>query len=144
MSYQSGNINTNLNDNNYFIRNHNLRRELSLLRFSAREISQRRIMNAIVRELNGDFIPFTKPTIEDILERHSIMTIIEDISIDNSHEKECAVCLDSKKLNTFIKLNCEHKFCSECTISSIESDKHLDGPVCPLCREKITNMIKFN
>ena len=46
-------------------------------------------------------------------------------------EAECGICLDSKKLATFVTLpGCEHKICFACVINVVRSSSE-----CPYCRQ---------
>lgn len=56
-----------------------------------------------------------------------------------SEETDCAICLE--KYESRIKLNCNHLFCSDCVIKTIESNyKNKKKSPCPLCREIIQDV----
>ena len=51
---------------------------------------------------------------------------------------DCDICYDSVNISKFVKLNCNHKFCSECTKKSLKSCPRFKEPVCAFCRSQIT------
>ena len=53
---------------------------------------------------------------------------------------ECPVCYDGLKIESFVKLNCSHKYCKECIKKCMSSCK-LD---CPMCRAPITTIFTQN
>jgi hypothetical protein len=74
-----------------------------------------------------------------------VLTSIEPISIEVNisvfnicHEDSiCCICWEMKTDLQICKLNCNHKFCEECTLSYIKNNIR---PVCPLCRTDITKI----
>jgi hypothetical protein len=52
---------------------------------------------------------------------------------------ECNICYESFNITDFVKLNCGHEFCKECTKKSLNSCLLTQNPGCAYCREKIVN-----
>jgi len=55
--------------------------------------------------------------------------------------EECVICYDEKSYDSFVKMNCHHKFCAPCFITYIDN-KTNEGtiPCCALCRNTITSI----
>ena len=74
----------------------------------------------------------------NILNQLSV-TIIEDIKRLNDENKRCVICLeDFKNFDKSIYLPCIHLFHEKCITDWINTKKVF----CPVCRAKISNMIK--
>jgi len=57
---------------------------------------------------------------------------------------DCNICYESLNISKFVKLNCNHQFCSECTQKSLKSCRPFQEPVCAMCRSKITLLTYSN
>ena len=51
----------------------------------------------------------------------------------------CSICYDNKKLNKLVILDCNHEFCDNCIIKTLEINKNII-PCCALCRAEIKNI----
>jgi len=104
-------------------------------------INQYNLINGYVRDLIGDFdavatVPkkFNITPILNIADNH------DELENDKQDVCECAICLsDTVKLSDSVKLNCNHQFCGECLIKTLETHKSLN-PCCALCRTTISNI----
>lgn len=52
---------------------------------------------------------------------------------------ECGICYDEMSITKAVRLNCNHDFCKECTLTHIEKTKLYLVP-CPMCRTNITSI----
>ena len=52
-----------------------------------------------------------------------------------SIETECSICYELKEERDYIKIDCGHKFCVNCSLSLVKSK---NVPCCALCRKNIT------
>jgi hypothetical protein len=52
---------------------------------------------------------------------------------------ECSICYDEIKSRNFVKLNCNHEFCKDCMIKTLET-RTTNAPCCALCRCEIKNI----
>jgi hypothetical protein len=79
--------------------------------------------------INDDFIPFN----------NNINIDIKVLAFYLSKEdKTCCICMELCELNQICQLNCNHKFCCDCTQMYIKINRQ--RPLCPLCRTNITNI----
>ena len=53
---------------------------------------------------------------------------------------ECPICYDGLMIDSFVKLNCSHKYCKECIKKCMSSCKY----DCPMCRAPITTIYTQN
>ena len=51
----------------------------------------------------------------------------------------CSICYDNKNLNKFVTLDCNHEFCDNCIIKTLQMNKNII-PCCALCRAEIKNI----
>jgi len=73
------------------------------------------------------------------------LKIVEDNHITEKVE-ECVICYEVKQRNSFAILNCEHVFCGDCVVKTIEAtrsqneenDYSINHVKCSLCRENIS------
>ena len=59
---------------------------------------------------------------------------------DDINKNICTICID--KINSLLKTNCNHIYCSECIIKMIKYNNN--NISCPLCRGEILNFIYIN
>jgi len=53
-------------------------------------------------------------------------------------QHDCNICYDTKDHYEFVKLNCEHEFCSKCVIETIKMCENTNKqPFCGFCRKDI-------
>jgi len=52
---------------------------------------------------------------------------------------KCSICYENKKLNQFVTLDCNHEFCYNCIIKTLQVNKNII-PCCALCRGEIKNI----
>lgn len=55
---------------------------------------------------------------------------------------ECSICFENYEKNKFVKLNCNHDFCGDCTIKTIKTSK-INNLRCPLCRTELTTILAY-
>jgi hypothetical protein len=59
---------------------------------------------------------------------------------DNFNEIcNCSICYDIINLNKFVILDCNHEFCDNCIIKTLQMNKNII-PCCALCRAEIKNI----
>jgi hypothetical protein len=86
--------------------------------------------------------------ITDFLERQKltsnkkfqITALLKEISSD--HVTECSICYNEKMEKDFVHLNCNHKFCGECVISTLKTT--INEAKCSLCRQQVTQMSLYD
>ena len=106
-------------------------------------INQYNLINSYVRNLINDF-----DSVATVPKKFNITPILHIADNDNNKYRdnvcECAICLsDTVKISDSVKLNCNHQFCGECVIKTLEIHKSLD-PCCALCRTTISNITVNN
>lgn len=70
-----------------------------------------------------------------------ISSTIENIAEEELHKKcECNICYEEFEFKNFVKLNCNHEFCKDCLIKSVNSDRR-ESPCCAFCRTEIKSFI---
>jgi len=72
-----------------------------------------------------------------------IETEIEILNnMEKAIQKECSICMDKKSRALFVKLNCKHEFCGDCSYKSLNYNK-LNNMIntCALCRCPIDTII---
>jgi hypothetical protein len=96
----------------------------------------------ISRDLNNEFdssLSTKKYCITPILSLESTN------SNDMDLEEDCPICYEQIGSMDSVRLNCNHKFCGSCIISTLSHHRVKDcSPSCALCRQPITNMITKN
>ena len=105
-----------------------------------RELSKESLLGLfafMVATSTGGEIPNLFGLYQDI-----VLELVEDIHILEKVE-ECVICYDVKEKNNFARLNCQHIFCGECLVKTIQSKKeqneHSSNHInCSLCRESIS------
>jgi hypothetical protein len=121
--YNSNNIENYINQNDY---SHD-----TLINMP--EISS--FINNIIQSYNipetEDFIPFSPVIISPTINYN-----LETITISSEDDLNCCICMETKENPQICQLNCCHKFCSECVITYISSNRN--NPGCPICRTDIT------
>ena len=77
----------------------------------------------------------------DSTERNFDISLVLNIetSVDAHEEKECEICYDSKAINRFVKLNCNHECCASCIIQTMNNTNQYRQPCCAFCRTTMTN-----
>jgi hypothetical protein len=58
---------------------------------------------------------------------------------DTAAACECSICYEGKKSKNFVKLNCNHEFCKECMIKTLETHT-ANNLRCALCRSDIKSI----
>ena len=79
------------------------------------------------------------------LNQEIVLELVEDNYIQKEVE-ECVICYEVKNKHDFAKLNCQHIFCGECLVKTIQSkneqnyqNEHSSNHInCSLCRESIS------
>lgn len=81
------------------------------------------------------------PMSEDEFERYVLINydIITYDTIPNEICVECPICLHLRRVSA--TLNCKHVFCNACITIYIKRQSR-EKQCCPLCRQKITRVIK--
>jgi hypothetical protein len=91
----------------------------------------------IPRNLNNEFDSTSK--------KYSIMPIL---TVDNNTDNEledCPICYEQFGSNDSVRLNCNHRFCGSCILSTLSHHRFKDGsPGCALCRQNITTIMTKN
>jgi hypothetical protein len=65
--------------------------------------------------------------------KYNFITTIETERYTGDQKEECPICLDDVKCVNFVKLNCNHKFCVRCIVTSVKTNRK-DNYHCALCR----------
>ena len=76
------------------------------------------------------------------LRQDIVLELVEDIHILENID-ECVICYEVKEKNNFARLNCQHVFCGDCVVKTIqtknEQNEHSNNHInCSLCRERIS------
>jgi hypothetical protein len=59
---------------------------------------------------------------------------------ENMNKKSnCSICYDNKKLKNFVVYDCNHEFCENCIIKTLQINKNII-PCCALCRCEFKNL----
>jgi hypothetical protein len=71
-----------------------------------------------------------------------VLELLEDNFIPEKVE-ECVICYEVKEKDKFARLNCEHIFCGDCVVKTIqtknEQNEHSNNHIkCSLCRESVS------
>jgi len=94
----------------------------------------------VVLNSTGDDIPNLFGITQDI-----VLELLEDNFIPEKVE-ECVICYEVKEKDKFARLNCEHIFCGDCVVKTIqikneqnEQNGNLNNHIkCSLCRESVS------
>lgn len=74
---------------------------------------------------------------EEVLNRKfNIQTKISDKQENFDEICECVICYESYEKQNFVKLNCDHEFCKDCIIKSLQNERKLVVN-CAYCRSEI-------
>jgi hypothetical protein len=71
--------------------------------------------------------------------RLNIPCVYEELCESSQEVVDCCICFEPKSKEEFVKFNCVHEFCKECTKTSLKSDMRPE-PLCMVCRQKVTLM----
>ena len=76
------------------------------------------------------------------LNQDIVLELVEDNHIQKEVE-ECVICYEEKNKHDFAILNCQHIFCGECLVKTIQSkneqNEHFSNQInCSLCRVSIS------
>lgn len=55
---------------------------------------------------------------------------------------DCSICFETYEKSKFVKFNCNHDFCGDCTIKTIKTSK-TNNLRCPLCRTEISSIVAY-
>lgn len=80
-----------------------------------------------------DFIPF-EPQPQP---PNHIQIEVQEFPL-SEEDCNCCVCMETRENQQICQLNCQHKFCSECTLTHFR--RHGQRTSCPLCRTPVTNI----
>lgn len=97
------------------------------------------ICNTIGKIMNDALIKFNKKSILDVyeLDIKDLVCTIGGVGEGAGTGKECIVCMDDEKTDTFVKFDCGHEFHCSCIKIWIEKNI-LSFLACPLCKKDIT------
>lgn len=99
---------------------------------------------------NYDFTQYTQPPQREVHHRQIKFKINTETDTTNKEEEElntecieCSICLDNKNKSQFVKLNCNHQFCSCCVINIFKTKIETNNNTicCALCRTNVTKII---
>jgi hypothetical protein len=95
----------------------------------------------ISRNLNNEFDSSSKKyCITPILSDHN--TNANDLGLE---KEDCAICYEQIGCFDSVLLNCKHKFCSSCVLSTLSHQRFKRcNPSCALCRQTITSITTKN
>lgn len=75
--------------------------------------------------------------------KHDITLKLSEHNVPH-HKEECVICYEIKESDKFAKLNCDHLFCGDCILKTIEMNQ-LNKPIkCSLCRNELRNITVFD
>jgi hypothetical protein len=77
---------------------------------------------------------------ENITENRDLLLSIENNNESINKYIECSICLDEKKIKSFVKFDCNHEFCKDCVIQTIQICKS-NNLCCALCRSNVKSII---
>lgn len=143
ISNENANINE-INDNGYhFIYNFDQYGEVTIQRRNEQEnnsllLDNNRYMNVHTSVYSFEYEYKESERKEDIIE-----TEIEILNnVEKAIQKECSICMDKKSRALFVKLNCKHEFCGDCSYKSLNYNKLNNmNNTCALCRNPIETII---
>ena len=126
------NINNNMNNTiiHYEIMNNNIHYEIMNENYVPDDEP-----NNIINAIEQLFIPFGEQQEPEQAPTPTYITIDICSVVSDNDDIECCVCMEQQKCTKFCKLNCEHLFCVQCTITHVR--QHY-VPVCPLCLADVT------
>jgi len=105
--------------------------EINGLNFLIEYIFQNQHQISGVTNLNLNNIKIESQVIQD----KKTETTQESYNNDNNEDVECGICYYTFNRIQFIKLNCNHEFCKDCTKNLLKI--YSNRPCCALCRGKI-------
>ena len=53
---------------------------------------------------------------------------------------QCGICWEEHSNQDFVKLNCNHEFCKDCIIKSVQNDIR-ENPCCAFCRNEVKTIV---
>lgn len=144
-SNQENILNANNNETNEigynFIYNFDQYGEVSIQRRNTQEnntltLDNNRYMNVYTSVYSFEYKESERK--EEIIE-----TEIEILNnVEKAIQKECSICMDKKSRALFVKLNCKHEFCGDCSYNSLNYNKlNKMNNTCALCRSPIETII---
>lgn len=81
------------------------------------------------------------PEIEQEPIKYQICVKVNNDENENINELcECNICLDEKKIQDNVKLGCNHEFCKDCIIKTLQMNNTNNHPSCAYCRTEIKNI----
>lgn len=72
--------------------------------------------------------------------KYNFITSVE--TLKNPEKCDCSICFENYEKEEFVKLNCNHEFCSVCLIETIKAAKS-NNPRCAFCRADITKIVTY-
>ena len=110
----------------------------------------RAIETILIREMMFNMFPlmFTNFIRENLYKKINILSTVNNNENENINKLcECDICYDEKEIKNFVKLGCNHEFCKDCMIKTIQTS-HINNLYCALCRTEVksiesrTNQVK--
>ena len=75
--------------------------------------------------------------------KYNFTTTVETLEKKEQDEKcDCSICFENLEKGKFVKLGCNHEFCSDCLLGTIKATKS-DNLRCAFCRNDITNIVTY-
>ena len=79
-----------------------------------------------------------------INDTYNLITTVEALKKEDQWKiQECAICFDDFQNKKLVKLNCEHKFCSDCMVKLFKTGGNC-VPRCALCRTDISSIVTYS
>lgn len=80
------------------------------------------------------------PEIEENIKYQICVKVNNNENEDINELCECNICLDEKKIKDNVKLGCNHEFCKDCIIKTLQINNTNKNPSCAYCRTEIKNI----
>jgi hypothetical protein len=75
--------------------------------------------------------------------KYNFATTVETLEKKVQDKKcDCSICFENLEKDKFVKLGCNHEFCSDCLLGTIKTTKS-NNLRCALCRSDITNITTY-
>jgi hypothetical protein len=83
-----------------------------------------------------DMMSRVRELIEVQDKKFNIKTKISENQYDLEEKCECNICYEEHERKNFVKLDCCHEFCKDCTKKSLQNERR-NIPCCAFCRSEI-------
>lgn len=95
----------------------------------------------VISQITFPFLDFqAEPVIEWKMDIQPIMLCTEEHD-ETEKQEECPICLTDQKIHDTIMTNCNHSFCKDCVVKSLDVSKNARKQLsCALCRSQVHSL----